>query len=154
MLVFLDIDGVMVPAKSWKSPELLDDGFPSFSFQSTYVLQNIIADSTTVYLTTSHKSSYSTKEWQDIFLRRGIKIKILKSLGANTHHLSRKDEILNWFTVNPTDQSFVIIDDDTSLNSLPLYLKDHLSLTSPMVGLTHAHLEQIDFVLNRDFQFA
>ena len=31
MLLFLDIDGVMVPAKGWKSPELLNDGFPAFS---------------------------------------------------------------------------------------------------------------------------
>jgi hypothetical protein len=154
MLIFLDIDGVMVPAKSWKSLELLDDGFPSFSFQSTHVLQSIISDSTTVYLTTSHKSIYSIKEWQGIFLRRGIKIKRLKSLDANINNLSRKDEILDWFTVNPTDQSFVIIDDDKSLNSLPSYLKDHLILTSPMVGLTQAHLEQINFVLNKNLQFA
>jgi hypothetical protein len=32
MLIFLDIDGVMVPAKSWERPVLLKDGFPAFSF--------------------------------------------------------------------------------------------------------------------------
>jgi hypothetical protein len=30
MLIFLDIDGVMVCVKGWKSPELLNDGFPAF----------------------------------------------------------------------------------------------------------------------------
>ena len=31
MLVLLDIDGVMVPANSWKKPEFMDDGFPMFN---------------------------------------------------------------------------------------------------------------------------
>jgi hypothetical protein len=154
MLIFLDIDGVMVPAKSWKSPELLNDGFPSFSLMATHVLQNIISDSTTVFLTTSHKSSYSINEWKDIFLRRGIIINNLKSLDANINNLSRKDEVLNWFNVNPTDQSFVIIDDDKSLNSLPPHLKDNLILTSSLVGLTDEHLEQINSVLNQNFHLA
>ena len=46
MLIFLDIDGVMVPAKSWKSPELLDDGFPEFSSAATRVLNLIISENT------------------------------------------------------------------------------------------------------------
>ena len=29
MIIFLDIDGVMVPAKGWKVPDQLDDGFPA-----------------------------------------------------------------------------------------------------------------------------
>ena len=63
MLIFLDIDGVMVPAKGWERPELLDDGFPVFSSRATRVLQNIISDGTTVMLTTSHKSTYTIDEW-------------------------------------------------------------------------------------------
>ena len=35
MLFFLDIDGVMVPAKGWKSPEFLDDGFPAFNIRQS-----------------------------------------------------------------------------------------------------------------------
>ena len=31
MLVFLDIDGVMAPAKSWQRPDILEDGFVDFS---------------------------------------------------------------------------------------------------------------------------
>ena len=38
MLLFLDIDGVMVPAKGWKSAELLEDGFPVFSTKATEIL--------------------------------------------------------------------------------------------------------------------
>ena len=59
MLLFLDIDGVMVPAKSWKSHEFLDDGFPAFSKKAILALQYLISEETTVLLTTSHKSKFS-----------------------------------------------------------------------------------------------
>lgn len=152
MLIFLDIDGVMVPAKSWERPELLDDGFPVFSSRATRVLQNIISDDTTVMLTTSHKSTYTIDEWITIFEKRSIKITNLKSLDSNTNNLSRKDEILNWFNVNDINEDYIIIDDDKSLNGLPVFLKDKLILTSALVGLTDQHLDEIKSVLNGGLQ--
>ena len=149
MLIFLDIDGVMVPAKGWVQPELLSDGFPAFSSKATLVLQNIISDGATVMLTTSHKSTYSINEWKMIFERRNIKISNLKSLVDNVTNLSRKDEVLNWFNVHGINESFVIIDDDKSLNSLPPFLKENLILTSSLVGLTEYHLDEIKSVLNK-----
>ena len=152
MLIFLDIDGVMVPAKSWERPELLDDGFPVFSSRATRVLQNIISDDATVMLTTSHKSTYTIDEWKTIFEKRNIRITNLKSLDKNIYNLSRKDEVLNWFNINEINEDFVIIDDDKSLNALPLFLKDNLILTSSLVGLTDQHLEEIKSILNRGLQ--
>jgi len=152
MLIFLDIDGVMVPAKSWERPELLDDGFPVFSSRATRVLQNIISDGTTVMLTTSHKSTYTIDEWKSIFEKRSIKITNLKSIGSNTNNLSRKDEILNWFNVNNVDEDYVIIDDDKSLNGLPVFLKDKLILTSSLVGLNDQHLDEIKSILYKGLQ--
>ncbi|MDI3318583.1 HAD domain-containing protein [Pinibacter soli] len=43
MLIFLDIDGVMVPAKGWKAPEMLSDGFPAFSNKATNALRNLVS---------------------------------------------------------------------------------------------------------------
>ena len=148
MLLFLDIDGVMVPAKSWKSPEFLDDGFPAFSKKATASLQCIISEDVTVILTTSHKSNFSIEEWKNIFKNRGIDIKNIKSLPENIHNLSRKDEIKNWFDSNNVDENFVIIDDDKSLNELPTHLKGNLILISPYIGLTEEHLEDIKSILN------
>ncbi|MFZ6024317.1 MAG: hypothetical protein ACOYVG_07650 [Bacteroidota bacterium] len=54
MLFFLDIHGVMVPAKSWKAPECLHDGFPAFSTRASRTLQQMMAEEDTVMLTTSH----------------------------------------------------------------------------------------------------
>ena len=149
MFIFLDIDGVMVPAKSWKSPELLDDGFAAFSSKATSVLQSIIFENTTIMLTTSHKSNYTIQEWKEIFEKRGIAIKKIECLKNNINNLSRKDEILEWFHTNKLNEPFVIIDDDTSLNSLPNYLKEKLILTSPIIGLTVEHLDSIKEIFNK-----
>lgn len=154
MLIFLDIDGVMVPAKGWKSPELLSDGFPAFSSKASPILQGLISENTTIILTTSHKSNYTISEWKDIFRKRGINIEKIETLEINADNLSRKDEILNWFSARGMRENFVIIDDDKSLHSLPPFLKGNLILTSPLVGLTEEHLENIKAILNKDLQFA
>ncbi len=146
--MFLDIDGVMVnPAKSWKVPELLNDGFPRFSDKAVSVLQSCIAEDTTVMLTTSHKSKYSIDTWKDIFRNRGLEINKLQSLSENTTFLSRKEEIINWMDSNEINEEFVIIDDDTSLNGLPPSLKENLVLTSSYIGLTEQHLSAINAIL-------
>jgi hypothetical protein len=62
VLIFLDIDGVMVPASGWKTPELLGDGFPAFSNKATSTLQSIVSTDTTIMLTTSHKAKFSVEE--------------------------------------------------------------------------------------------
>ncbi|MEI7978902.1 MAG: HAD domain-containing protein [Bacteroidota bacterium] len=154
MLIFLDIDGVMVPAKSWKNPELLDDGFPAFSSKAVHVLQQLITNDTTIMLTTSHKTSYTLTRWKEIFKTRGIEINTIKSLDENTNFLNRKDEVLNWFNLNNVSEKFVIIDDDKSLNGLPDFLKTKLILTSPLIGLTESHLEEIKEILSQKLQIS
>ena len=153
MFIFLDIDGVMVPAKGWQSPELLNDGFPAFSNKATRVLQSLISEDATIMLTTSHKSNQTLDEWKAIFNKRGINVEIIESLGNNVDNLSRKDEIIKWFNINNNINEFVIIDDDKSLNSLPDNLKKNLVLTNPMVGLSDEHLENIKAIRKKELQF-
>ncbi|MFP5042083.1 HAD domain-containing protein [Parasediminibacterium sp. JCM 36343] len=152
MLIFLDIDGVLVPAKGWKAPELLNDGFPAFSNKATRTLKDLISEDTTFMLTTSHKSNYTIEEWKAIFKKRGIDIHNIKPLENNINNLSRKDEVVNWFNANKTTENFIIIDDDKSLNELPDFLKKNLILTSPLVGLTDEHLEDARAILNKGLQ--
>jgi hypothetical protein len=143
MLIFLDIDGVLVPAKSWESPVILDDGFPAFTAGSVSVLQRIISSSSTVILTTSHRFRFSVEEWKSIFLKRGIMLHSIQRLEDNRVGLNRKDEILYWFNHNTYSDDFIIIDDDRSLNELPSNLKDRLILTSSFIGLSEHHLNEI-----------
>jgi hypothetical protein len=154
MLIFLDIDGVMVPAKSWERPVLLKDGFPAFSSKAIGVLQNLITANTTIILTTSHKSKYTIDKWKSIFEARGIIVSDLQCLDNNVENLSRKDEILNWFNMNDFFEDFLILDDDKSLNDLPRFLKDNLILTSPLVGLSDSHLDNIHAILSKGLQLA
>ena len=137
MLILLDIDGVMVPANSWKRPEILEDNFMNFSIQATKALEKIISStSADILLTTSHKDSFSLNQWKKIFENRNINIRKIGKLPKNINNLNRKDEVLDWFTSNNIAQNFIIIDDDKSLNSLPGFLKNRLVQTSATVGLT------------------
>ena len=154
MLIFLDIDGVMVPAKSWKSPEFLDDGFPAFSPIAVRVMQKLIDTDTTVILTTSHKAKYSIDKWKNIFAMRGLLVNNLSSLTTNSIFTKRKDEILNWFNLNQVNEDFLIIDDDKSLNDLPSDLKENLLLTSPMIGLTESDVDYVKLNSQRRLHLA
>ncbi len=152
MFLFLDIDGVMVPARGWKVPEFLSDGFPAFSNKASHALQQFLSAEDTVMLTTSHKANFSIEEWKAIFRNRGVNIEKLLTLPENTAHLSRFEELMNWFWENPVEEDFVIIDDDTSLNGLPALLKKNLIQTSPYIGLTEAHLEEARVILAEKVQ--
>lgn len=138
MLILLDIDGVMVPANAWKQPEFLDDGFPMFNTRSVKALQKILIETNaSILLTTSHKTKYKVAQWRDLLKSRGINAKKIHRLNSNSLSVSRKDEILEWYTKKHiANEEFVIIDDDKMLNTLPADIKNNLILTSPSVGLT------------------
>jgi hypothetical protein len=138
MLILLDIDGVMVPAKSWKKPEFHDDGFPVFSAKSVKALQKIIsATHATLVLTTSHKAKYSPAKWRNMFKSRGINVDAVSRLAKNDINSNRKDEILNWYqSKHKANEQFVLIDDDKLLNDLPEGIRENLVLTSSSIGLT------------------
>ncbi len=142
MLIFLDIDGVMVSGASWKTPELLEDGFPMFTKKATQALQSLLSPETRVILSTSHRDRFTIAQWQEIFEKRGLRIEKLETLAPVSMPSKRKDEILEWFNLHPVPDNFLIIDDDRSLFGLPSYLKDHLVMTSSLVGLTPESLNE------------
>lgn len=154
MLLYLDIDGVMVPANSWRKPEILEDGFPEFSINAVKSLDKIISTSSAdIVLTTSHKYKYTLKEWNNIFNRRNIKVNKITRLPKNVNHLNRKEELLNWFNPKRINEEFIIIDDDKSLNGLPDYLKNKLIQTSGSVGLTDYLAEEaLDIINNLEYK--
>ena len=110
----------MVSSSSWKPLEILPDGFPRFNEKAVLNLQKIISETgASIALTTSHKFRFSIPEWETIFNNRGIFVKIDR-LKNNTNNWIRKDEIVHWFNTNAGLEDFVILDDDKSLNDLPL----------------------------------
>ena len=127
----------MVTTGGWKKPEILDDQFSSFNSRAAANLQRIISETgASIVLTTSHKSSFSISEWENIFKKRGINTFSIKRLENNSNNLSRKDEILNWLNnSNESVGNFVIIDDDKSLNDLPYEIKKKCVITHSLIGL-------------------
>lgn len=142
MLILLDIDGVMVHAKSWVSLPILDDGFYAFNKMAVNALNAIIEKSDAeIVLTTSHKYSFSLDKWVDIFKNRGVNISSINRLEPHHGRLSRHDEIVNWFAKNNNVTNFLIIDDDKTLNGLSSALQSRLIQTLPLVGLTKSHIK-------------
>lgn len=153
--LYLDIDGVMVPANAWRKPELLEDGFPEFSPKAVSALGRILSNSSaTIVLTTSHKSKYTLKEWKNIFKRRNIPVLKITRLPENKQHLNRKEELLRYFAAKEQVSNFLIIDDDKSLNALPNSLKDKLIQTSGSVGLTDDLADKaLDIIEKSNYEF-
>lgn len=150
MLILLDIDGVMVPTTTWKPTELLSDGFANFSTKATISLQTIInSTGAKIVLTTSHKSRFTKSEWEALFKTRGIDATI-DVLETNKDNLNRKEEILRWFSKSTISESFVILDDDKSLNGLPDYIKDKTIVTSGTVGLTIDQAKEAIEILRKE----
>ncbi len=149
MTILLDIDGVMVQAKSWSPAPQHEDGFSMFSSKAVDAL-NLIINKTnaSILLTTSHKNSFSIPEWYGIFNRRGIQVGKIDRLPQNQSRVSRYQEIMNWYSKGDHVQDFVIIDDDKSLNGLPDHLKSRLIATKPLIGLTNEHVSKSVSILN------
>ncbi len=147
MIILLDIDGVMVPASGWKTPEFLNDGFPDFSPRAIKSLNKIIdKTNASILLTTTHKSIYPIAFWRQIFAKRGINAKISK---LRSTKINRKDEVLNWIKSHSDINNFIIIDDDKSLHDLPLNLKSRVIFTSSLVGLNEDLADQAIRVLRK-----
>jgi hypothetical protein len=151
MLILLDIDGVLVPANSWKKPEFMEDGFPVFNPKAVIALQRILSETNaSVLLTTSHKSKYKVAQWKELLKLRGINPKKVHRLTSNSLQTSRKDEILQWYNQKRLpNEDFVIIDDDKMLNDLPENIRHNLILTSPSVGLTDELADEAISILQK-----
>ena len=143
MLIFLDIDGVMLSAAGWKPVENLEDGFSAFSKRAVDCLQYLVNQTNaSIVLTTSHKSTYPLYQWDQIFKTRNLNVTICDKLDDNLKSLNRKDEILNYLNAHPENENYVIIDDDKSLNDLPKSVKQKLVLTSSLIGLTQENIDR------------
>jgi len=150
-LIFLDIDGVMLSAASWKPVENLEDGFSAFSKRAVDCLNQLIQNTNaSIVLTTSHKSRFTREQWNQIFLSRNMSVTIFDKLEDNSESLNRKDEILNYLKAHQLIENYVIIDDDKSLNDLPHAIKQKLVLTSSIIGLTQENIETALGILNQN----
>lgn len=81
-----------------------------------------------------------------MFRNRGIQFNSLSIIEIEPSiKISRREEIEEWINKNQYDcNDLLIIDDDKSLNELPIHLKNRLILTNSYIGLNNMdELEQI-----------
>lgn len=153
MKFILDIDGVMVHANPYKSVELEDDGFYKFNDKAVEIFNSMFRiTKDEIILSTSHRYRYSIHQWKTILKDRGIsskKIAILDVGFSINSKVTRRTEIETWISDNNINHNdIVILDDDKSLNDLPLALKQRLCLTSPYTGLNN--IEELKQVVKRE----
>lgn len=139
MTILLDIDGVLVTTPSWRSTEILADGFMKFNEKAAANLQRLVAETKAdIILTTTHRVSYSIDTWKDIFKQRGIlgnAISKINNKNSVRDMLDRATEIKDWYDKIGDQYNFVVVDDDLSLNGLPAVLKSRCVITKPLIGL-------------------
>ncbi|MDB4923422.1 HAD domain-containing protein [Mucilaginibacter sp.] len=139
MTILLDIDGVLVISPPWKKVEIGQDGFMLFNKSSAENLSAILLETNaSVVLTTTHRISHTIEKWLEIFKARGINIDVLSKInnvGSIAEMRDRGSEIKEWVDINGLEQNYVIIDDDSSLNNLPSYIKNKWVVTKPFVGI-------------------
>jgi hypothetical protein len=80
----------------------------------------------------------------------GSLINVSYAINLNKDNLNRKEEILRWYTKTSIAESFVILDDDKSLNGLPNHIKDNAIITSGTVGLTIEQAQSAIAILKKE----
>ncbi|MDP1801500.1 MAG: HAD domain-containing protein [Bacteroidota bacterium] len=151
MKILLDIDGVMVTTPAWKKAEIHEDGFLMFNSTAADNLSRLIAETNaSIILTTTHRISFSDNDWQQILERRGIKVSNVSKINncSTIQEMpDRATEIKQWVDNKMDNEPFVIIDDDSSLNGLPLNIKAKWVKTSSLIGFDKESADTAKLIL-------
>ncbi len=149
MLIFLDIDGVLVTTPPWKPCDLLEDGFAKFNSDAVNNLNKIISktNNALIILTSSHRDRYNNEEWDNIFIKRGVLITLTFKLNPS-NKLNRAEEISNYINENNIVDEYLIIDDDKSLHGLSKNIKNRCIVTKSLIGLDENDVDRALQILN------
>ena len=130
---------------------LVADGFLKFNPNAANNLIKILArTNAAIVLTTTHRVNYSIDAWTQLFQARNIyassisKINNLTTLGSMP---DRATEVNDWVGRHGKMETFVVIDDDTSLNRLSQDIKDKIVFTKPLAGLDDEATEKVLAIL-------
>lgn len=146
MIVLLDIDGVLVTTPGWRITEQHSDGFLKFNDKAEKNLIKLITETNaSIVLTTTHRITYSVEKWKEIFNNRGIPVETIEKVNTKQtieHMLDRGQEIKEWIDLFGTGKKFVILNDDLSINALPVEIKEKWVMTKSMIGLDEDGTDQ------------
>lgn len=140
--LILDLDGVLITTPTWKPDPLNSDGYSDFQ-KSTVNNLNILLDSAEleIWLSSSRRTQKSIKEFNNIFVNRGINQAIGGFLPESPVKSSRLDEIQN-FLRTLGSSNYLIIDDDKTLGGLEPRQKNMWIQTDPLIGFSDEKLSE------------
>lgn len=142
IILFLDIDGVLITTKPWQQDKIAEDGYSCFDNECASNLNILLASiPLDIILTSSRRKTIPLDIFNQFFRNRNIKNQIVNYLPIISSVFSRKQEIEDYIFRNNI-QNFIIIDDDKSLNNLNPILKKNLVLTNSMIGFSKDKLEE------------
>lgn len=134
MIIFLDIDGVMLPYLSEYLKTRHEDGDYPFKPESVEALNNIVDRlNAKIVISSTWRTSRTIERMKEIFKNRGVTGEIIDytpMLGGD-----RGEEIQTWLDMHDYDD-FIIIDDEMKgiINHFPRY-NHHVLRTNRYRGL-------------------
>ncbi len=133
--LILDLDGVLITTPIWKPDEL--DSIDQYSTFNEHCIDNLnvllSTYSCNIWLSSTRRTVKTIDEFNVIFKNRNINTLITGFLPEYKACKTRREEIIRFIEENNIS-SFLIIDDDKSLNDLPLIYKEKLILTPYLKG--------------------
>jgi hypothetical protein len=142
IVLFLDLDGVLITTPSWRKDEMDTDGYSKFNSKCVENLNTLLQTQYfEIWLSSSRRKNKTEQEFNKIFSLRGILENITGFLPIPKERISRKDEIETFIKENRITD-FLILDDDKSLNGLEENLKQNLVLTKNLSGFNKEKLTE------------
>ncbi len=94
IILFLDIDGVLITTPSWKKDEILNDGYSKFNPACVQNLNSLLkSQDFEIWISSSRRQTKTERELNQIFKKRGINQEIAGFLPISKKKISRKIEI-------------------------------------------------------------
>ena len=143
-VVILDLDGVLILTPPWKSDKIDVDGYSEFDKQSVTNLNILMSKiDAELWLSSNRRFGMTLEKFRQIFIYRKIEAPLIGFLPLNNLNTLRKDEV-NIFLDQEHVNNFLILDDDKSLNSLPLERRLFWVATDPMIGFNSEKLNEAE----------
>lgn len=148
MLLFLDMDGVLVTSRSLKR---YGKSRP-FDPIAAASMQKVLAQTDAKFVVSSNwRFVYRTVEAFDEMLTnegfaKGSVVSMTPDLGRGIDGIERGDEIMAWLERNPVEV-FAVVDDDNDMSRVP---SESFFRTDISVGLTPAQSADIIAHLNKE----
>lgn len=132
MIIFLDIDGVLLPYRSIFLKRRLSDGDRPFCIESVNSFNKIVFDlKAKVVISSAWRQNRSLEELKNIFEKRGVIcdiIGITDKRNSENNDLKRGELILKWISDNSYNGDFIVIDDE--VNGIKPYLDNFYEVNS------------------------